>query len=269
VAVSKDRERKYIKSGELMRVGSYDFKPALWPSIATLVLLPGMTALGVWQLERAAWKQGLVDEHASRILEAPQSINALPVDAYKQQYVPVTARGHYDLKHQLLLDNKINQKRAGYHVLTPMLLTDRKKAVLVNRGWIPLGSDRATLPDLPGPAGEVLVTAIIKLPPERIFRLDLVEESHTGWPQVVQHIEIEQLEQRLGYTLLPVTLLLDAADAHGFVRDWRPVYDVPPDKHRAYAMQWFTLALVLLAIYIGVNSKRISSQTLRDDNEEE
>jgi surfeit locus 1 family protein len=60
--------------------------------------------------------------------------------------------------------------------------------------------------------------------------------------------------------------LLDASDGHGFVRDWRPVYGVTPDKHRAYAMQWFTLALVLLLIYIGVNSKRISDKSIREDN---
>ena len=252
-----------------MRVGPFDFRPALWPSIATLVFLPGMIALGVWQLERAAWKQALVDEHATRAHEMRKSINALPLDAYMQQYQPVSARGHYDLEHQLLLDNRIYQKRAGYHVLTPLLLADRDVAVLVNRGWIPLGRDRAVLPDLPGTMEEVLVTAIIKLPPERIFRLDDTEEVHAGWPQVVQHVEIAQLEQRLGYPLLPVTLLLDETDAHGYIRDWQPVYDVPPDKHRAYAMQWFTLALVLLIIYIGVNSKRISSQSLREDDEEE
>ncbi|MGB5305188.1 MAG: SURF1 family protein [Gammaproteobacteria bacterium] len=252
-----------------MRVGAYEFKPGLWPSIATLVLLPGMIALGIWQLERAAWKQGLVDEHAARIQQAQMPVNALPDDAYMQQYRPVSARGRYDLEHQLLLDNRIYQQRPGYHVLTPLLLTDRDEAVLVNRGWVQLGPDRAVLPALPGPDGEVLVTAIIKLPPERIFRLDAVEEVHTGWPQVVQHVEIAQLEKRLGYKLIPATLLLDSAAAHGFTRDWQPVYDVPPDKHRAYAMQWFTLALVLLVIYIGVNSKRITSHLSREDDEQE
>jgi surfeit locus 1 family protein len=80
---------------------------------------------------------------------------------------------------------------------------------------------------------------------------------------------MDQLEKRLGYPLLPVLLLLDREDAHGFVREWKPVYDVPPDKHRAYAMQWFTLALVLLLIYAGVNTRRITGNSLRDYNETE
>jgi len=66
--------------------------------------------------------------------------------------------------------------------------------------------------------------------------------------------------------LLPVILQLDESNEDGFVREWQPVYGVTPDKHRAYAMQWFTLALVLLLIYIGVNSKRISDKSTREDN---
>ena len=114
------------------------------------------------------------------------------------------------------------------------------------------------MPDIPAPDGRVRISATVKLPPEKIFRLDEVEEADHGWPRVVQQIEMQQLQQYLGYEVLPVLLLLDKDDAHGFVRDWKPVYGVTPDKHRAYAMQWFTLALVLLLIYIGVNTKRDS-----------
>jgi cytochrome oxidase assembly protein ShyY1 len=35
------------------------------------------------------------------------------------------------------------------------------------------------------------------------------------------------------------------------------VYGITPDRHRAYAAQWFTLALVLLLIYVGVNTHRV------------
>ncbi len=49
-----------------MRIGAFDFRPGLWPTVATLLLLPLMTGLGIWQLERASWKQGLVDMHEGR-----------------------------------------------------------------------------------------------------------------------------------------------------------------------------------------------------------
>jgi surfeit locus 1 family protein len=244
-----------------MRIGAFDFKPGFWPSIATLVLLPFLFGLGVWQLERADWKQGLVDQHADSTKQPPVLLESLLARDETRQYRPVAARGRYDLEHQLLLDNRTYQGHAGYHVLTPLLLDDQGSAVLVNRGWVPVGKYRARLPDLPGPDDELIVNAIVKLPPEKLFRLGAADEVHEGWPQVVQQMKLPELEQRLGYSLLPVILLLDPVDEYGFVRDWKAVYGVTPDKHRAYALQWFTLAVVLLMIYLGVNSKRVSNES--------
>ena len=244
-----------------MRISSFNFTPALWPSIATLILLPFLIGLGIWQLERASWKQGLIDDQAERAQQAPVLLKLLLERDESLQYRPVAVRGYYDLEHQLLLDNRTHQGHAGYHVLTPLLLGDQGRAVLVNRGWVPVGEYRARLPELPGPVDELVVNASVKLPPEKFFRLDEVEEVNEGWPKVVQQMKLPQLEQRLGYSLLPVVLLLDPADEYGFVREWRAVYGVTPDKHRAYAVQWFTLALVLLAIYIGVNTTRITDET--------
>jgi len=252
-----------------MRIGSFEFRPGLWPTLATLILLPFLSGLGIWQLERASWKQALVDAHAARTREPAVALSSLlPVTA-ASEYRNVTANGRYNLENQLLLDNRLHQGRAGYQVLTPLRLDEGNVTVLVNRGWVPTGASRAVLPELDGPTGTIRMVALVKLPPEEIFRLGADEERHAGWPQVIQAIDIAALEDRLGYALLPLVLLLDPDDAHGFVRDWKPVYGTLPDKHRAYALQWFTLAAVLLLIYIGVNSKRISNETAREGNEKE
>jgi surfeit locus 1 family protein len=243
-----------------MRLGGFDFTPGLWPTLATIVLAPILASLGVWQLERAAWKQALVDEHAEHIRQSPLALADWLTSGDRPQYRRVTARGRYDLDHQLLLDNSIHQGRAGYHVLTPLVLADPAETVLVNRGWVPVGPSRVQLPALPGPEEVVNVRALVTYPPGKRLRLDSVEEPHTGWPRVVQLIEPGVQEQQLGYELLPVVLLLEADAAHGFAREWRPVYGTTPDKHRAYAMQWFTLAAVLALIYIGVNTRRVSNE---------
>ena len=244
----------------MMRFGAYDFSPSLWPTIVTLLLLPVLTGFGIWQLERAAWKQQMVDSHADRARRSPVALQSLHDYRDAEQYTRVCARGYYDMEHQLLLDNRTYEGYAGYHVLTPLRLDESDKTVLVNRGWVPVGKSRAILPDIPGTTGEVLVDATIKLPPQKLFRLGAMDEVHEGWPQVVQQIELSELEERLGYPLEPLILLLDKDDVFGFIRDWKPVYGVTPDKHRAYAVQWFTLAAVLLMIYIGVNSKRIQRE---------
>ena len=249
-----------------MRLAGFEFRPGLWPTLATLVLLPVLVGLGLWQLERAAWKQGLIDAREDGIQREPVELEWLLETGKPAANHPVGVRGQYDLAHQLLLDNRIYQGHAGYHVLTPLLLPDGSGVVLVNRGWIPTGLDRAVLPELPGPADPVSLEAVTSLPPENVFRLGDAEETHAGWPKVVQQPDFARLEQLLETRLLPVILLLDASDEHGFVRDWQPVYTVTPDKHRAYAMQWLTLALVLLLIYIGVNSKRISDKSIQEDH---
>jgi surfeit locus 1 family protein len=239
-----------------MRIGTFDFRPSLWPTVATLLLLPLMTGLGIWQLERASWKQELVDMHEGRGRLSPIGLVAAS-EGGDLQYRRVFARGHYDMEHQLLLDNRTFNGHAGYHVLTPLKLADLGKVVLVNRGWVPVGSSRAVLPEIPGTYGEVLVDATIKLPPKRFFRLGEMDEPNTTWPKVVQQLQLDSLGQMLGVKLEPLILLLDKEDQFGFIRDWKPVYGVTPEKHMAYAVQWFTLAVVLLMIYLGVNSKRI------------
>ena len=44
-----------------MRIGGFDFNPGLWPTLATLATLSLLLGLGSWQLDRAAWKQALID----------------------------------------------------------------------------------------------------------------------------------------------------------------------------------------------------------------
>ena len=239
-----------------MRIGAFDFRPGLWPTVATLLLLPLLTGLGIWQLERASWKQELVDMHEGQGRLSPIGLEAAS-EGGDFQYRRVFARGQYDMEHQLLLDNRTFNGHAGYHVLTPLKLADSDKVVLVNRGWVPVGSSRAVLPEIPGTYGEVLVDASIKLPPKKFFRLGEMDEPNMTWPKVVQQLQLDSLGQLLGVTLEPLILLLDKQDEFGFILDLKPVYGATPDKHKAYAVQWFTLAVVLLMIYVGVNSKRI------------
>jgi len=248
-----------------MRVGPFDFRPALWPTLATLLLLPVLIGLGNWQLERAKVKQALVDTHASRIRQSPVPLGGLLASSLpdsEMEYRQVTAQGAYDLDHQLLLDNRTYQGAAGYQVLTPFHLEGTGSAetwVLVNRGWVPLGDSRKVRPAVPGPANRVTLRAMIQLPPEKLFRLGSAEEAAQTWPRVVQQLEVGKIDKVVGYPLLPLVLLLDPDDPGGFVRDWRPVYGITPDKHRAYAAQWYTLAFVLVLIYVGVNTHRVTS----------
>jgi len=50
---------------------------------------------------------------------------------------------------------------------------------------------------------------------------------------------------------------LDAGTPGVFVRDW-PVISTTPEKHRAYAVQWFAMAAMLLALHLYYSTRRDS-----------
>ncbi|MEE8427883.1 MAG: SURF1 family protein [Gammaproteobacteria bacterium] len=241
-----------------IRISIFEFQPRLLATLATGVGLVLFFVLGQWQLERATQKQELVDAYAQRTREAPVQIDTRSRSWQAYRYRQATVRGRYDLERQLLLDNRTYRGQAGYHVLTPLRITGSEVALLVNRGWVPVGKSRAWLPVLPGPAGTVLARGIIDLPPEQVFRLGPDAEHDASWPDVIQALETEQVAKLLGYSSLPIVLLLDVDEEDGFVRDWKPVYGIGPDKHRAYAVQWFLFALILFGIYVGVHTRRVN-----------
>jgi len=232
---------------------------ALVPTLATAALLPVLIGLGLWQLDRAGQKEALERDFAER---AEASAVALPASAPPAalRYRPVRASGRWDGERQFLLDNRTHDGRAGYHVLSPLRLAGRRSAVLVNRGWQPLGSSRAALPALPLPAGAVTVRGIADLPREDTFLLGAAGYAGEGWPLVVQRAELDAMAARLGYPLLPVMVLLDPEAPHGFVRDWRPVVGIGSDRHRAYAFQWFALAAALAVIWAVVPLRRSAAR---------
>jgi cytochrome oxidase assembly protein ShyY1 len=65
------------------------------------------------------------------------------------------------------------------------------------------------------------------------------------------------LSAELGYPLEPAVILLDPEAEGGYQRDWHPSFGgFGPERHQAYAVQWFSLAAALLVIYMVVNTHR-------------
>ncbi len=238
-----------------MRIGNFEFSPGLWPSVATLVLLPILCGLGFWQIERGAAKRDLLDAYARHSHAAPVAIDARAAFDSAWRYHHVRITGGYDLAHQFLLDNQMQDGAPGYHVFTPLLLSNAAQTILVNRGWLALGDSRRQLPALPGPAGEVTVTGVLAPAPGHGVELGADIESDMRWPRVVLAIDLPRLQRDIAPRLAPQVLLLDAAEPAGFVRKWRIVED-GPERNYGYAFQWFMMAAVLLFIYIRLNTRR-------------
>ncbi len=239
-----------------MRIGRLDFSPSRWPTLVTLVLFGFLLSLGFWQLDRAQQKREIIKKYQSDKDDTVIELNADLSSAAGLEYQRATSVGWYDSAHQLLLDNRTHEGRAGYQILTPFILRNSEVAVLVNRGWLPLGASRDRLPDVAVEEGQRTVTGRLKLPPEEVFMLG-DEEPRAGWPYRIQRIHIPALSEELQRTLLPVVLLLDAEEPDGYLRDWRPLVGFGPERNLGYAVQWFGLAAALLVIYFAVNTRRV------------
>ena len=243
-----------------MAIRTWRFRPTLWPTLATLALFPVLLGLGWWQLGRADFKEAQDAEVQAANLRPPVVLgtrlrgeDASQPEIWNQRRV--AASGNYLPRH-FLLDNRTRRGVAGYHVLTPLVLEEgHARGVMINRGWIPLGSDRSLLPEIPTPVGKLMVRGRSRVPGDA-FLLGEAGYRNEAWPRVVQSIELARMEEALRIELLPFVVELDRAELHGFEREWRVYGGITPQRHRAYAFQWFALAVTLLAIYAIVNTHR-------------
>lgn len=238
-----------------MRVGAYDFRPRIVPTLATLALFPFLISLGVWQLHRAAEKREILAAYAHASREPPVTLEAMLRHPTALRYRRVRVTGELDGRHQLLLDNSFHGDYVGFDVLTPMKVAGTRHRILINRGWVPLGRSRSDLPKVPVPAGTVTLAGWLVPPPRAALLLGPPEAPHGRWPRIVETVKVAELERDLGYPLMPYVVRLDPGQPYGYVRHWK-VVAFGPLRHIGYAVQWFAMAAALLVIYIVVNTSR-------------
>lgn len=241
-----------------INIGKWQFRPTLWPTLVTVLLLIVLICLGIWQLHRADYKRMLLSQYHQVTTLPPVSLNAvLAVGGFDTlpRYRHVQAQGHYDGAHQVLLQDMQHGDQVGYEVLTPFVLGPQQRILLVNRGFV-TGPGMKTLPDVRVGSDTRSVSGVLGILPVPGIRLGQITVP-AGWPKLILYPRYQTLAELYGSRLLKPVLLLDANQAEGFVRDWEPNIGFPPVRHDAYALQWFALALALLIIWIVVNSKRI------------
>lgn len=254
--------QEYKQTDMSMRIGNYLFKPALVPSLLVLLLLPVLISLGIWQLNRAEEKREILQNQQDNLRKPAIVLDADMPPLAQLPNRRLEVRGKFELRYQILIDNKVEQGKAGYEVVTPLRIAGTTQYVLVNRGWIPLGESRAVLPRFDTPDEAVSLSGLARFETQDVMGSETRFDD--TWPAVVRWLDIAALRKETGLDLLPFVLLLDEEAGYGFMRNWKFV-NASPEKSTSYAVQWFTLALALLIIYIAVNSKKIGKTD--SDNE--
>jgi surfeit locus 1 family protein len=237
-----------------IRIGSRIFAPRAFTTLLTIVLIALLISLGRWQLRRADEKRALFDSFAAGTdATQPVALETLPLRRYQH----IEASGRYDQGRQVLIDNMVNAERAGYFVITPFELTGGGW-VLVNRGWVPLGSSRAERPLIPVAGDTRFIRGRADNMPSPGIQMGTKAALGPPYPVVAafpSRGEIAQLLGETSWTGATDLVLLDPGERDGYVRNWSAP-GFPPIRHIAYAVQWFALALTLAVIYVVTNLRR-------------
>ncbi|MDD5320420.1 MAG: SURF1 family protein [Methylococcales bacterium] len=241
----------------IIKTGHYSIKFEKGTTLAYLCLLGLLLALGTWQLGRAQEKRAFLEQQEQGSASGSIELSAaIEIDANAVRYKKVKVTGHYDQMHQFLIDNQISDGKAGYFVLTPLVLQGQAKAVLVNRGWMPLNKDREILPDVHIKEQQTVVTGHINRFPAVGIKLAGAETPTNTWPSVVQVVDSQVLAKKLAYPLFPFQIELDKSSPEGYKREWQKTAIMLPEQHTAYAIQWFALALTLTILFFGYSCKK-------------
>lgn len=221
------------------------------PSLLAAMLAMAFSWLGFWQLERAEFKERLFSGYRqaagapARAAQTVADVDRMLAEA-QVPFFAVRADGVYLDDRQFLLDNRVHEGRAGYEVLTPLILSDGG-GLIVNRGWVPMGRSRQDLPEIEAPSGPIEISGLLSRFPRPGLDIGPAVQGE-GWPKIANYPTPQELRSVLGRPVATGMLLLDSELPGGYRRDWEPRV-MGPMRHYGYAVQWFALALTVIVIW--------------------
>ncbi|SFV28625.1 surfeit locus 1 family protein [Devosia crocina] len=204
----------------------------------------GFAALGIWQINRLAWKNQLIVAVETRSTSAPVDLDMHDwgaLDPVANEYLRVSVSGRFGSTDAFA--QAVTVHGGGFWVLTPLTLADGRQ-VLVNRGFVP-SPDRETA--VPRPPGNVTVTGLLRqTEPEGGFLRS--NDAQTGrW----YSRDVAAISATLGIDD-PAPFFIDA-DATG---SSGPIGGLTvlsfPNNHLVYALTWFGLTLLALFGFVFV-----------------
>ncbi|HSJ23526.1 MAG TPA: SURF1 family protein [Longimicrobiales bacterium] len=233
--------------------------------IGTLLLLLVVALcvrLGFWQLSRHEDRQERNRQVAARLTEPPLTGAVALTDTMGTFYRAVTLHGTWDNARSIVLPGRSLRGVPGVHLLTPLLLTERGGAVLVNRGWVP-SPDAATIEtaDFDDP-GAITVTGLVLPFPGAHESLAQRTGGQTGtgteFRRVWYTVDAAALRAQYPYPMLPVLvqMLPQQGTSPTMGRGEYPAALEPPPlddgPHLGYALQWFGFALIGLIGWVAL-----------------
>ena len=232
--------------------------PRSLPALGALLVLLALffavfIALGLWQVQRLAWKENLIARVNRQVRAAPVPAPAPPawrsITRERDEYLRVSVHGEYDTQHETLV-RAATELGTGYWVMTP-LRTEQGYTVLVNRGFVP-SKDAARTPS----AGAL--TGLLRLPEPGGSAMQRNEPTAGRWYS--RDVAAMAAAQGLVGPVAPyfVDASADATPAAGWPRAGLTVIRFS-NNHRVYAITWFALAAMSACAigYLVIDERRL------------
>lgn len=225
-------------------------KPELIPLLFIICATSLLGGLGVWQLQRLQWKEGL-------IAQVEKAQNLRPLDWPPQQniadaeYRSITLSGRFLHDKELHKIGKYHDNQAGYHILTPfqpymhLISKDDQITILVNRGWVPASmKERDKRPETVREDNGIVTGILVSFQKKNPF-LPSNDVKHNVW----LYDDLAQMSEVTGETLYPMVIVATGPQQ-------ADQYPVPSDgkisfrnDHLGYAITWFSLMMIGLIMF--------------------
>lgn len=223
--------------------------------VATLVALAILIGLGTWQMQRLAWKEGVIariDERARAEPSAPLAEEEWSsFDPQAHEYVRVRVEGVFEHEAEVQIyalapSRTRGQPLQGYAVMTPLRLESGAR-ILVNRGFVPTELRDPEARPAPPPQGVVEIVGLMRAPEEPSLFMPVNIPADERW-MIRDLAEIAGARGLERVAPFWVDVEFDPA-APEWPRAGASILD-PPNNHLQYALTWYGFALILVVVFI-------------------
>lgn len=228
----------------------------LWPTVAAAAALALLLSLGTWQLQRKAWKDGLIAQISARVRVEPIPLEATAAHVAQGrnlEYTRVFVRGrlHHDKTLYLFAPEA---GEIGWHAYAPLETADGLM-VLVNRGYVSNARRNAAIPPSSQAAEgvEVEIVGLLRHPGVKGTFTPANDVSRNIWHWRDLSAMAQAAFPTAPRAVFPLSIDREAAPT-GSAEPDAPRGGVTrvrlPNRHLEYAVTWYGLGAALLGVYV-------------------
>jgi surfeit locus 1 family protein len=231
----------------------------LVPAIIAFAVLIG---LGVWQIERKAWKEGLIAELTERLAAPPQALppaqDWAKLDQAGDEYRRVSFTAQFDNGREALVFASasgfrpdVSDSGPGYWVFTPARLAEGG-IVMVNRGFVPDSRKDPSTRSEGELSGPVALVGVMRWPDTRHWFTPSDDATRNLWfTRDPAAIAVAKGLGNAAGSVAPFYVEQETPVPPGGLPQPGKLVVSLPDNHLQYALTWFGLAAVLAGVFIS------------------